>query len=101
MKQKPKHASNQETIVFENLDLQLSGDHRFVFYDYTGGKKDTKLFSFWFNTNFVDSITLTLLLHKVDIDKACKDKTHKGKHLIMLIHFQNMMPILLWNSNLN
>ncbi|KJE90052.1 pten protein [Capsaspora owczarzaki ATCC 30864] len=74
---KPVENVKKDQAVVElkaDRPILLCGDVKIEFYHKTAFKKE-KMCHFWFNTFFVQNHTL--LLRKVDIDKANKDKKHK------------------------
>ena len=52
-------------------------DVKIIFYHKVpqAGRSDKKMFTFWFNTAFIENDFL--LFEKMVLDKACKDKKHK------------------------
>eukprot|EP01103_Thecamoeba_quadrilineata_P019257 TRINITY_DN7711_c0_g1_i1.p1 TRINITY_DN7711_c0_g1~~TRINITY_DN7711_c0_g1_i1.p1 ORF type:complete len:793 (+),score=141.93 TRINITY_DN7711_c0_g1_i1:36-2414(+) len=81
-KEKPKDDSgpneDEERIIFDIDDCPtLSGDIKVVFFD-TGrvGVAGKVLFTFWFNTRFIQD--KHVIYQKEELDKANKDKSHKS-----------------------
>jgi phosphatidylinositol-3,4,5-trisphosphate 3-phosphatase and dual-specificity protein phosphatase PTEN len=64
-------------LVDFNLErpLPLTGDVKLEFFHETAVGRDAPLFQFWFNTFFVHNNRV--MIHKSELDKAIKDKTHK------------------------
>jgi phosphatidylinositol-3,4,5-trisphosphate 3-phosphatase/dual-specificity protein phosphatase PTEN len=59
-------------LAVKDLDVELQGDVKFVFYDKDKLGKDDKMMVVWIHTSFLQSNELKL--RKPEIDKACKDK---------------------------
>ena len=77
-KKRKSYDSNVGFVDFElgENGFQVNGDVRVCFYQMHFIGKKTKIFKFWFNTNFVPEDGV-LEIKKDLIDKACKDKNCK------------------------
>jgi phosphatidylinositol-3,4,5-trisphosphate 3-phosphatase/dual-specificity protein phosphatase PTEN len=79
-KYKPNHFKNTHKIMFDlsDINMEVSGDIRVQFLDYDKIHKHEKMFQFYFNTNFINKTTQTLVVLKKELDgKAQKDKKQK------------------------
>ncbi|KAL9642615.1 hypothetical protein ABK040_009694 [Willaertia magna] len=50
---KVKHFKKEDEVYIKNLNIELSGDMKFTFYDLDKLHKDDKMFTCWLNTNFL------------------------------------------------
>ena len=76
---KTKHVVKKELVTLDGFEIELEGDYRIDFWDADTFSSDDKMFSFWFNTNFLDLHSKKFTLQKSQLDSACKDKHNKRR----------------------
>jgi len=85
-KTKGRAPKRYDTIVFDAASklIPMIDDVQVVFYAKVGVSGKKKLFQIWFNTRYIqlqaqdENDNPSVVFHKVDIDKVCKDTKHKN-----------------------
>jgi hypothetical protein len=80
IKYKPVQVKNAKMFSYDDLDLELQSDILVTFFELDTFNKPKMIFTFQFNTNFLDTKSGTLKLTRDDLDLRNKSKESKERH---------------------